>query len=111
MSTPDNITQLPAHKRGRPRKDAAPVDPNALPTERLGFNELRALTHWGADKIEGFVERGDWQGRKLPTYLDHSRLTRRRTPVRFWLRTEVLAFMAALTERYHPHSAASTRSA
>ena len=107
----DNIKPLTARKRGRPRKDSLPVDPAALPAERIGWVELRQLTHWGVDKIETFIERGDHLKRRLPTYLDYSRMNRKRCPVRFWLRTEVLAFMAALTERYQPRSASAARSA
>lgn len=112
MSAP-NITPLPVpRKRGRPRKDEAPVKPAALPAERIGFNDLKALTGWGAAKIDRFVERGDYLGRRLPTYLDHGQLTNKGMPCRFWLRSEVLAFMAALTERYHAsHPASATRSA
>lgn len=112
MSAP-NVSPLPApRKRGRPGKDAPPVDPAALLTERIGFNELKDLTGWGATKIERFVERGDYLGRRLPTYLDYGHLTYKGMPCRFWLRSEVLAFMAALAQVYHPNrSAAHPRSA
>lgn len=110
--TAPNVTPLPLRKRGRPRKDSVPVDANRLPAERIGFNELRALTGWGAAKIDRFIERGDYLGRRLPTYLDHGQLNNKSMPCRFWLRTEVLSFVKALSERYHPsHGSAHTRSA
>lgn len=106
-----NVKTLTTRKRGRPRKDSLPVDPAALPAERIGFVELRQLTGWGANKIETFINTGDHLGRRLPTYLDHSRMNYKRCPVRFWFRTEVLAYVTALIERYQPSSASATRSA
>ena len=102
-----NVQPLPLpRRRGRPRKDAGAVRPDQIP-ERLGFNDLRALTGWGATKLSRYIHQGDARGRLLPTYLDHSRLNAKGCPCRFWLRSEVLAFLASLTERFHPAPAKS----
>ncbi len=106
--TRTNIQPLAQRKPGRPRKDAAVVDPQLLPLERIGFNDLKALTHWGAEKIERFVHRGDYLGRRLPTYLDHGQLNNKGLPCRFWMRSEVLAYMAAMSERFRPSSTLSS---